>query len=226
MNCPECLDLLQGHWDGTPLVPSPELADHLRRCVSCRAMQVGGQVLLDQLQNLPAPQPPLNFSRRLAEAVLADRQTRRQRARRRFRLTAALAASVLLMAVVGSLLLPSRPTLNPVPIDHVQQENHGETLHLAASVADARQAFASLSERLADKAKEQTKLLFSAAPRISMPDMNDLKDGAEPLSLEPAAQSLKKAGREVADGFKPVATTTRQAVAYFFRELPVIERTP
>jgi hypothetical protein len=88
---------------------------------------------------------------------------------------------------------------------------------LAKSVDDARQAVASLSDRIADGAKEQTKVLLAAANPMS--GLDSFPDVPPALGLEPAAQSLQQAGHGVADGLEPMATGTRRAFSFFVREL-------
>ena len=225
MTCPECLLLLQSTLDGEATAASPALALHLAQCSSCRSLHASGQVLLRGLKALPAPVLAPDFSQRLTGLVLEDRRIRKNRLHRRLRITKALAASILIMAVAGYFLLPippSTPHSDPFAKENQRPapENVAAGPQLAQSVDDARQGFTALSGRWADQAKEQTKMLIAAAPSFAIPGIDSY---AAPLDLEPAAQSLQQAGQAVTDGLKPVAKTTQRAFTYFIRELPVLD---
>src|SRR5207249_864730 len=98
----------------------------------------------------PAP----DFSQRLLTRVLDDRRRRRVRMRRRLWATAALAASLLLMAVAGYFGLPnphhSAPNRGPVAEPNIQPEVPADLPSLRHSAEEARNAVASLTGRLAD----------------------------------------------------------------------------
>jgi hypothetical protein len=229
MNCRECQDWLQRRLDGEVLAPPSALEQHLAECSSCRILHASGRVLRKGLKVFPAPVPPMNLSQRLAALVLEDRRTRRRRVRLRLAITAALAASVLVMALGGH-FLPPVPRSTTSGLKHIARESTKEASipiekadaspRIGKSVEEARQAFASLSERWAERAKEQTKVFLSAATPIDI-DMNKLSNVA--VSLEPAAQSLQKAGQGALESLEPVAMSARRALTYFLNELPVFE---
>jgi hypothetical protein len=214
MKCLEFQDLLQRRLDGEAVINSPAMRQHLAVCPSCRVLHASGQVLLGKLRTVPAPALAGDFSQRMTVMVLRDR---RHRKRLRLVATAALAASFLMMALAGYFVS------GPGPVAKVNNEkmriDHPDQLpHLAQSVNDTRQAFASLSERWAEHVREQTKTFLAAARPVDIPGVDFLQDMAEPL--EPAAQSLQQAGQGVAEGLQPVTTSAGRALAYLLRDLP------
>lgn len=231
MNCLDCQDLLQRRLDGEAIAPTLELEQHVAECPDCRALHASAQILLDGLSALPAPASPHNFTQRLTGLVLEDRRLRLERNRRRWLVTAALAACLLVMALAGYFLLPvPRPTIAPPAMAHeIKQDEQpprdvaAVALPLTKSADDARHAVTALSERWADKAREQTKQFLAAATPVDVPDIDHFPELAEPLDLEPAVQSLRLAGAGLAVGLEPVAQNARRALAYFFRELPVLQ---
>src|SRR5437762_1999196 len=106
MNCHESQDWLQRRLDGEALIPSPELKRHLAECRSCHALHASGRALLKGVKAMPAAMPPTDLARRLTALALEDRRVRRRRVRVRLLVTAALAASILIMALVGPFLPP------------------------------------------------------------------------------------------------------------------------
>jgi hypothetical protein len=229
MNCLECQNLLQQRLDGATTLLAPDLDSHLAQCSSCRQLHLSGNVLLKGLKALPAPMAPMDFTKRLAAAVMKDRQLRRGRRRVRLVITAALAACLLIMTFAGYALLPVHRDTDFHP-EIVAKKDSQENVRkattpprLTQSVDEARQAFASLSERWAENAQKQTKLLLAATP-LPMSEIDVLPAGSAALELEPAAKSLQQAGQGVADTLQPVAQTARRAVAYFVRDLPVFEK--
>jgi predicted anti-sigma-YlaC factor YlaD len=226
MDCRAYQDLLQRKLDGEATVRTPELERHLETCSACRELDAAGSLLLEGLKGLSAPALPTGFSERMTALVLKDRQARRRRVRARLLVTAALAACVLLMALAANLLPRSGERKHqPGPLAHdgvkTDEAAHGHALD--ESVADARAAVVSLSERWTDQAKAQGKVIVSAANALTFPDMPQVLEQAEPLNLEPAARSLKNAGQEVAMTLEPVTRTARRAFAYFVNELPALE---
>jgi hypothetical protein len=215
MNCLECQDLLQRRLDGEAVIISPAMRRHLAACPSCRVLHASGQVLLGELRTVPAPALAGDFSQRMTVMVLRDR---RQRKRLRLVVTAALAASLLIMALAGYFVSGPGPVAK-VNIEKMRIDHPDQMPHLAQSVDDTRQAFASLSERWAEHAREQTKNFLAAAKPIDIPGVDFLQDMAEPL--EPAAQSLQQAGQGVAESLQPVTTSAGRALAYLLRDLPV-----
>jgi len=234
MNCLECQEVFQRRLDGETIDLAPDLHEHLAQCPSCRVLYLSGKTLLRGLKVLPPPTVPLDFSKRMTGLVLADRRSRRRRVRLRLVITAALAACVLVMALAGDFLLPvprsvpSRP--NPLANDSKKEtpeiapiNDPEESPHLAQSVANARDALVSISERWADNAREQTRILVSAANAIEVPGIDNLPERTGPFELEPAAQALQQTGQGVAESLQPVTKSARRAFAYFVRELPVLE---
>jgi hypothetical protein len=172
----------------------------------------------------------MDFSQRMTALVVDDRRARRRRARLRLVVTTLLAASVLLMALAGYFLLPVLPKANsgPKPIAKENKKEPPDTIkkaepspRLANSLDDARQVVAALSERWADQAKEQTRILLSAAQPLGIPDIDKLPSAAVPL--EPAAQALQQAGQGALESLQPMAMSTRRALSYLFNELPILE---
>ena len=228
MNCLECQNLLQQRLDGCTTV-APEFDSHLTQCASCRQLQRSAAVLQRGLKALPAPMAPVDFTKRLTAGVMHDRRLRRGRRRVRLEITAALAACLLIMTFAGYFLLPvHRDTDSHAEIVAKKEgQEHSDKAtappRLTQSVEEARHAFASLSERWADNAQKQTKMLLAATP-LHMSEIDVLSAKAAALELEPAAKSLQQAGQGVADTLQPVAQTARRAVAYFAREVPVFEK--
>ena len=231
MNCHDCREWLQRRLDGEALVPLPELEQHLADCPACRAALAAADLLLEGIKQLPAPVCPPELTQRLTAALLKERRAQVRRMRVRLVVTVALAASLLLMALVGNFLPPVAKNKDQQPIvkidktDPVVPEEKIEAAPpLGRSVDQARHAFAALTERLADRAKVNTRLLLAPAtpaevelpPIVPMPEITNLE-------LENAAVSLRQAGQEVADSLQPMAKTARRALDYFVRELPVLE---
>jgi hypothetical protein len=231
MNCLECQELLQSRLDGNLVPASSDFEQHLAGCQSCRQSHTAAVVLLDGLRRLPALEPPLDLSGRLVAAVLRDRQHRQQRTRARVRITFALAASILLMALAGYFLLPERRGDNfgpPGPeiarnVPFPEVEEPGQPL--AKSVAEARDAVMSLKDRLTEETKDQARMIIAAAPQSmpSLPEAKELNELTSPEPLDPATQPLLQAGQGVSQGLQTVAGSARRAVGFFFKELPLAD---
>jgi predicted anti-sigma-YlaC factor YlaD len=220
MDCLEYRELLQRKLDGEAIVRTPALERHLGECRACRELDTAGGLLLEGLKSLSVPNPPADFSVHMTALVVKDRQARRRRVRARLLITTALAACVLLMVLAGN-FLSSRTGNEKIQPEQLAGEDKGRNLD--HSMAAARAAIVSLSERWADQAKTQGKVIASAANALALPGMPQVPEQADPLNLEPAAQSLKAAGQEVAMTFEPVTKTARRAFAYFVSELPALE---
>jgi hypothetical protein len=222
MICLEYQDLLQNRLDGDAPISSPEIEIHLSQCPSCRTLHTSAEALLEGLKTLSPPTGPADFAQRLARAVLEDRRLRLRRVRLRLAVTAALAASVLIMAIAGYYLLPvpSKPAL-PVVKDKKTPDPNDESPHLAKSANDARHAALALSGRWADKSKEGIRMFLATTNSIEILEIDDLPDLDDPLELQPAAQSLRQAGHDVAENFQPFAKSAQRAFSYFLRELHV-----
>jgi len=234
MNCLECQKLLQRRLDRESFVFSSELDEHLALCPACREYHAAVPGFLNGLQTLTLPLVPPGFSQRMTKLVVEDRLLRRRRTRLRLLMTGTLAASVTIMVLAGYWLIPhpgnpksqSNNGMVIAPNDKSKKnpvEPRQDAPQLTNSVIDARNAFATLSERWAAKAKKQTQAILLAANPISNRGFENLPNLSDPLELKPAAQSLQRAGQGVADTLQPVAKSARQALAYFYRELPVLE---
>ena len=127
MNCHDCEELLQRRLDDarrgvrysepSGSVPGAlELDRHLAECQACRRTHAAAGLLLEGLESLPDVSPPIDFAWQTTAAVLRDRMRRRQKMHRRVLVTAALAASILLMAWLGNAWLPQ-------PKQEVQKAN-------------------------------------------------------------------------------------------------------
>jgi hypothetical protein len=130
------------------------------------------------------------------------------------------------MTLGGYLWLPepARPVaIVPAAKVPAAPQNTG-TPSLRQSAEDARQAVASLTERLADESKEQARWLWSTArpldisPMVSLPSVEELEQ-----PFDPAAKSLRHTGAAVSEGIQTVAQSAGKAIAYFVRELPPME---
>jgi predicted anti-sigma-YlaC factor YlaD len=222
MNCNECQDWLQRRLDGEATPAAPEWEDHLAHCLTCRGQHQGFQLLLDTVQELKRPTPSPGLAGRIVASVLKDRRARRVRLRVRLATTVALAASLLLAALAGYLWLPKSKTALPdivkkklapdprLPVVVVEAPS------LTRSVEEARAAVASLTEKIADKGKEQAWLWWPSAPEVLAPVKLE-------RPLDPAAQSLRQTGQGVSESLQTVAQSAGRAVAYFFRELPPLD---
>ena len=232
MNCLECQAWLQRRLDGEAVPEAAELEKHLAACPACRQQHLAAQVLLEGLRSLKRPLPAAEMSRRIVAGVLTERAARRRNLRRLAATTAALAAAILLMALGGYLWLPDSTKHADKTSEMVKQPiakppaafHEDAAPSLRQSAEDARLAVTSLTERLADKSKEQARWLWSAAgpldvsPMLSLPAVDELEQ-----PLDPAAQSLRQAGAGVSEGLQTVAQSAGRAVAYFMREFPPMD---
>ena len=173
MNCLECQELLQRRLDGER-VSAPDLEAHLSGCSACRRRHAAAGLLLSGLKGLPHVEPPGDLADEIVAAVLRDRVQRRIKMRRRVWQTAALAASIFLMAWAGDLWLPNHRPENP-PVNDQANANKNENNRphgtpsqsepaLAQSVDEARDAMLALTGRLAGETKGQAQLFIAAAP--------------------------------------------------------------
>jgi hypothetical protein len=219
MNCHECQDWLQRRLDGELHLP-PDGEEHLARCPACRGEHHAAQLLLDALQEWQRPAPPAGLAKRIVSGALADRRVRRLR----LATMVALAASLLLAALAGYLWLPKRDAasrqdvakkeITPAPLP---RDAAVEIPSLARSVEEAGAAVAALTEKIADRSKEQAQLWWPFDVSRSLTPV-ELKQ-----QLEPAAQSLRQTGQGASVSLQTVAQSARRAVSYFFRELPPLE---
>src|SRR5437016_948814 len=126
MTCSECRAWLQRRLDGD-LVVCRSALEHLADCPACHALHVAGERLLTGLGALRFPALPSDFSQRLTVRVLDDRRARRRRLRVQLGVTAALAASLLVMVLAGYFLLPF-PGRGPDNAQRLVEANKGTAL--------------------------------------------------------------------------------------------------
>jgi predicted anti-sigma-YlaC factor YlaD len=222
-NCLEFKERLQQHLDRQPIELSGELEQHVATCPECRQWQQAALRLEEGLRQLPPPLPPAGLADRIVAQALADRQAT-LRFRRRALMVAALAASVLLMALAGySTWRPfakeTEPSPAPQPFVHKppppEPPPDNTPPSLGASVTEASDAVAALARRTADETVEPTRLLWSvvAAPPLSTP-------AQLPPPFDPTVRSLRDAGQGLSSGLEPVAKSARRAFGLFLREIP------
>lgn len=221
MNCRDGQNLIQRFFDGESTLDSPELRGHLELCADCRQDVASARLLKSGLGQLPKP-APRPVTARLVAAVLQDRETRRRRSAYRWYATAGLAASILLLAGLGS--VSSLFKKSPAPTPMVKQPTAElEPVQLTQRADDAQKAVASLTRSVAETTKNQFEVLLAAAPSVEVPAGLALPEFDEPL--DPATQSLRQAGITMAMSIEPVTKSARQAFAYFTRDLPVFDPT-
>jgi len=226
MNCDECHDLLQRRLDGSPPSEPSALERHLAGSPPCRAEHAAAQLLEDHLKRQHKPVPPADLADRIVAGLLAEQQTR-VRARRRWLVGMALAASLLLACVAGyrwlrqpgaggdqpSPLVDRKPKTPQAPA----QTPAVATTSLSQTVEEARTAVAALTDRTVTQARQ----LWTAAPALEVrpvtpwPSMRELEK-----PLDPAAQSLREAGQGVRAGLGTVTASARRMVDFFLREVP------
>jgi hypothetical protein len=217
MNCQESRELLQQNLDGIP-IESPEWLAHVRLCCDCRTLASASRRLQYGLRLLTAPPPPPDLGARIAERVLLDRQRMRRRARQRWAVSLALAAS-LFVALALRFYWHGRPaksaTQIPVaknPLPPQKKPEASPTLRESATELGA--VFAALTNQTADETVGQTRRWVSNVTGPTLPHV-DL------TAMQSPARPLRQAGEGVSDGLEPVTTSARRAVGLFLRELPV-----
>jgi predicted anti-sigma-YlaC factor YlaD len=220
MSCDAWQELMQQRLDGTP-VESPELIDHLRSCSGCRELESAVRRLEAGLHLLSSPVPSPELAARIADRVLLDRRRRHGRARRRWYVSLAIAAGLLLALAFrldwrrGS----DRPDADRnAPVAHKESPAVAptDTLTLRESAAEASAAVASLTSHTAGETMESTRRLVPRVSGASLPQVN-LE------SIEPPTRPLREAREGVSAGLEPVADSARRAVGLFLRELPPID---
>ncbi|MBI2805196.1 MAG: hypothetical protein HYX68_09490 [Planctomycetes bacterium] len=218
MNCLDCQDLLQKRLDGDPLGNGEALEQHLNQCAPCRETHAAAALLLETLPRIAPPGAPADFARTVTAEVLRDRRVRLAKMRRRVWVTAALAASVLMMLFAAYWWLPrtapeepQQPFVKlPPKIDPPKK-----ILVPPPKMPEPRNGFASLTERMADTTRDHAKVVLVAASLDGvekLPAVNDLPmlDGG-----------VREAGQEVSDGVRAVARNARKALDFFAREMPM-----
>jgi hypothetical protein len=233
MDCRESQALLQRRLDGESAVEPAELAQHVADCPGCRDLHAGAGPLMHGLQRLRAAAPPGHLTHWIvAQVLLAERA--RLLWRRRLRLTAAVAASLLVAAVVGY-LQPWRGT-QPAQRsgqDVARQQQPADPPHsrpeppyaepgpsLNDSVRQASSALVSLSQRTARET-------LGPGRRLLLPEVASPRTGTAPevlaQTLQPPVRSLRQAGAGVSAGVEPVTRATGRALQLFFEEIPSLQ---
>src|SRR4051794_33159873 len=153
MKCPDCNAWLQTWLDsrqaGLEQAP-PEVQEHLRECRPCREQLGLAQLLVQGVKKLPVATPPAGLSRRIVDQALSDRADARRRLLRRFRFTMALAASILIMVVVGYVIVP-KPHPDQGKGGPIAKEMPKVKEAPVVKVEDARGKVAALTEKVAGK---------------------------------------------------------------------------
>jgi hypothetical protein len=219
----DCDELLQARLDG----PGRGAVEaHLAECASCRELHAAAELLEAGLRALPRPTPPPGLADRIVAQALAEAP---HRLAWRQRWQALAAAAALLAAPALALWLSPRTEVAPTVVAvRTSQEppaapKDEPAPSLRQSVEQAGTAVASLTDRLADRTREQAQWLWAAAAPADLPPMNPMSAPDPATTLDPAAGSLRQAGEGVTVGLETVTAPARRAFAYFARELPTLE---
>ena len=224
MNCRLAQEQMQDRLDGTLAAELPEMQAHLAECASCAQLHAASQRLAAGLRLLNPPQPPLDLTKRLVAAVLADQHAQRRRALRRaavYSLAACLLVGAFGLGFYGFALHGSRddtPSTTTVVIVKTKPPA-APAPSVRGSVNEAGSAIASLTTRTADETVGQTRLLV---PMVTGPAMDELDP---PPAVEPT-KSYLEAGQGVSVALEPVTNSARRAVDLFRRDLPHVETKP
>jgi len=222
MDCREYQDWLQLLLDDSASAASAEAAAHAADCPACRELRASAGHLASGLKALPRPHASPLLTQSIVAAVLEERRSRMRRVRQRMAITVGLAATILLLMLVGW-LNQSPPVERDKIAERPEQSQKISVPKFAERAGEARGAVAQLTERVADQTKEQAKLLMTVASSFELPPMGGLpalKELEEPL--DPAAQSLRQATQTVAGGFEPITNSARRGFD-FLREMPVFD---
>jgi len=234
MNCSQSYDLWQRRLDDEPIATADYAAldEHLARCSECRDLHRTVGLLGGSRLAFGRPVAPAELPARIVRQVLADRRSRR---RHRLAVTAAVAASVLIIGLThlalhlpGMLERPAREdaqTEMSVP-PHIRHPSGPFRDGMGASgldrtVQDAGSALASLTRRTAEETLAGGRMLLPslAAPPVANPA--PLLEG----TLTMPADSLRQAGVGLSTGLDPVASSARRAVSLFWEDLPALAAT-
>lgn len=227
MNCLDSRNELQRLLDGLePARPGP-LRDHLAACIACRESHRAAQRLLEGLRGRSQPVPPAAFAEKVVRRVLFEKQRFREKTRRRLYLTAALAASILVLVFAGEFWPPPKtddplPAPRPGPVAQKEIGPEAPMPPLGETVAEVGQAMNDLTERLASTAKDHAQRIIAAANPMEVAAVAKLPGPIEP-PLEPAVESLRQAGQGVADGLQPLTRSAQRAFAFLVREVPTFD---
>lgn len=223
MNCLEFYDRINQMLDGATDGYAADATAHLAECSGCRELAAAARLMSTGLTAIVRPQSSVLLTQSIVAGVLDERRQRLRRVRQRVAVTFALAASIVILMLVGWLGQSPRPGQSKIAQQPaVPQEPAAPKIGQSAD--EARVAVAAFTERFADQTKEQAKLLMAAAnkidlaPMASLPDLNDLQQ-----PLDPAAKSLRHATQTVASGIEPIANSARRAFTFFVKELPAFD---
>ena len=218
MNCRDCRTWIETLLDGQAPSETDALREHLRQCRACRRDIAAARLLIQGVTK--PPRASAELAPRLLAAVQRDRAERRRRSTYRWYAISALAASLLFLFGFGN--LASLWNKKPEPQVAKTPEHRSTEPPLTERADDAQKAVAKLTRSVAEKTKSHLVVLWSAAnPLESAPAFPPLPDFDEPL--DPAAESLRQAGRTVAQSLEPMTNPARQAFSFIAREIPVFD---
>jgi hypothetical protein len=238
MNCLESQEILQRRLDGEPFVAYPALDQHLAQCSPCRERHTAARRLLESLRAAPRPELPESFTDRVVDAVLRDRLRRRTRLRRSLYVTAALAASILVMLLFAywNRPGPGERRLDPGPVVQDKNGSHKEVPPIPRAQDHKKgpggqdpqkkhtpASLAALTGRLADRTLDQAKVLWTAANPVEGVPVGELPKVPEFDPQGPAAQPIRQAQQEVSESLQAVTRSARRAFDYFSREMPMLD---
>lgn len=217
MNCPDCQQLLQERLDGLPIREPAELEKHLAGCAACRGLHAAAGRLLEGLRHLKPPAPPAGLQDVIVREVLADRQARLVFRRRLIAVSAVAAGLLLAVATMFTLVQqPTGPTIVVVPTPATPKVPDTPVVarkpSLRGSVADAGEAFVSLTRRTANETIAPTRLLVPEKVPASLPEV--------PAIETPMPSVWTGAGQGVSSGLEPIANSARRAFSMLRRENP------
>lgn len=213
MNCTESLDLLNQRLDGDPLADRAALEQHLRSCRDCRELHAAAGGLEEGLRLFPMPRPRPGLSDAIVAGVLADRRAR-IRQRRGWVAALAVAAALLVAVFLGAGGWQTHEQTARVSDGFKVAAPAESTISVRESVSEVGSALASLTQRTANEAVGQSRLLLPEvlpAPPLTESPMVQLE-------LDPTTASLKQAGQGVATALDPVTTSARRAFGMLLRE--------
>jgi hypothetical protein len=166
---------------------------------------------MEGLALLSTEQPPRDLPDQIVIRTLGQR--RRRFLVRRFQLTAAVAASVVLALVA----VGRRPQLtSPLANDQPETPALARVLSLDAGVREAGSAVVGLVERTTRETLEDTRSVLPWRLTRHEPPAGQMVQAM----IDPPARSLKEVGDGVAAGLSPVTDSARRAVDLFLSELP------
>ena len=220
MNCRDCQTWIENLLDGQASPETDALREHLRQCRSCRRDVAAARLLLQGMTKTPKAR--IELAPRLVAAVARDRADRKRRSTYRWYAIAGLAASLLFMFGFGNLASLWAKKFEPPQVATTTPQPPVAEPQLTERADDAQKAVAKLTRSVAEKTKTHLEVLWSAAnPRDAASVFPPLPDFDEPL--DPAAESLRHAGRTVAKSLEPMTNPARQAFSFIAREMPVFD---